>query len=390
MTVDDGRDLSLVFLIDALGYEQVGNGGFLDDRIPPERPRVRSVFGFSSAAIPSLLTGRPPREHGHWSMYRRNMGDSVFAPYGAWLRMAGRLPRGQWRTRKWLSERLRRSGLTGYFDLYEVPLGYLPLFDLCQRRNIYRPGAFSAVPSLFDRLEAARIPWRVWDWSCPTERAFAEMRRAAVGGGERLLLLYTPELDATMHTHGPASPAARAWLSRCEEQIRDVIDGARDAGRRPRVRIFGDHGMAPVRGYADVAAALAPLGWRMPRDYVVFLDSSMARFWFSSDRARAGILSRLGDLPGGRFVSDAELRELGVDVADHAYGENVWLCDPGIVILPSFMGSSPLAGMHGYHPDDPDADTTLLADPLPPGPVRTILDIAPLLLSDLGLTGAEG
>jgi hypothetical protein len=389
MVRGDGRDLSLVFLIDALGYEQVGKGGFLDERIPPDRPRVRSVFGFSSAAIPSLLTGRLPREHGHWSMYRRNMGDSVFAQYATWLRIAGKLPRGQWRTRRWLSERLRRGGLSGYFDLYEVPLAFLPLFDLCQRRNIYRPGAFAAVQSIFDRLDGARIAWRVWDWSCPTERAFAEMKQAAAGGGERFLLLYTPELDATMHTHGPRSAAATAWLARCGERIGEVIDAARAAGRAPRVRIFGDHGMAPVRGYADVGAALARLEWRMPHDYIVFLDSSMARFWFSNDRARAAIASALAELPGGRFVTESERKTLGVDVAGDAYGESVWLCDPGIVILPSFMGRSPLEGMHGYHPDDPDTDTTLLADPPPERPVTSILEIAPLLLSDLGLAVGE-
>jgi hypothetical protein len=390
MTKGDGRDLSLVFLIDALGYEQVGRGGFLDDRIPLDRPRVRSVFGFSSAAIPSLLTGRPPREHGHWSMYRRDMGDSVFTPYADLLRIAGRLPRGQWRTRSWLSGRLRRRGLTGYFDLYEVPLAYLPLFDLCQRRNIYRPGAFPTTKSLFDRLEAARVAWRVWDWSCSTERAFLEMKQAAAGGHERLLMLYTPELDATMHTHGPRSAAARAWLARCEERIGEVIDAARAAGRQPRIRIFGDHGMAQVRGYADVMAALGRLEWRMPRDYTVFLDSSMARFWFANERARSEILTKLAGLPGGRFIPESEMSELGVDVAGHAYGEAVWLCDPGIVILPSFMGSTPLEGMHGYHPDDPDTDTTLLAEPVPERPVNSILDITPMLLSDLGLgTGEE-
>jgi predicted AlkP superfamily pyrophosphatase or phosphodiesterase len=385
MTRGDGRDLSLVFLIDALGYEQVGRGGFLDDRMPAERPRVRSVFGFSSAAIPSLLTGKPPREHGHWSMYRRNMGDSVFAPYATWLRIAGRLPRGQWRTRRWLGDRLRRNGLTGYFDLYEVPLRHLPLFDLCQRRNIYRPGAFSGARSLFDRLESARIAWRVWDWSCPTERAFAEMTQCAAGGSEQFLLLYTPELDATMHTHGPGSAAAKVWLKQCEEKIGRVIDAARSARRNPRVRIFGDHGMASVRGYADVAGVLARLALQMPRDYVVFLDSSMARFWYRNENAGSRIRSSLGELAGGRFVPDSEMAAMGVDMAERAYGESVWLCDPGIVILPSFMGHTPLAGMHGYHPDDPDTDTTLLADPAPASPVSSILEITPLLLADLGL-----
>jgi hypothetical protein len=30
----------------------------------------------------------------------------------------------------------------------------------------------------------------------------------------------------------------------------------------------------------------------------------------------------------------------------------VFLADPGVLVLPSFMGSRRVAAMHGYHPDD--------------------------------------
>ncbi|MDM7917390.1 MAG: alkaline phosphatase family protein, partial [Candidatus Eisenbacteria bacterium] len=225
----DGRDLSLVFLIDALGKEIVGRDGFLDALVPRNRPRVRSILGYSSAAIPTLFTGVPPAVHGHWAMYRRDRGDSVFRPYARRLRLASKLPAGKWRTRRWLTAQLRRDGLTGYFSLYEVPLGLLPFFDLSERRNIYRPGAFDGVRSLFDRLVEESVPYRVWDWSVPEERSFSEMEAAAREGNERFLMLYSSGLDGVMHVHGPDSPAARAWLKQAEGRIGAVVDAARRA-----------------------------------------------------------------------------------------------------------------------------------------------------------------
>jgi len=382
-----GRDLTLVFLIDALGHEQAGRGGFLDRFVAPEsRPPVRSVFGFSSAVLPSIFTGRLPREHGQWSMYRRNMGDSVFQRYRGRIRLASMLRRGQWRFRQLLAADLRRDGLTGYFALYEIPLEHICLFDLCQRRNIYRPGAFDGFPSVFDRLLQERIPHRVWDWTVDADRAFVEMEDAARNGSESFLFLYTADLDSTMHIHGPRSEATTAWLRRCDERIRRVIEAARASGRNVRLRVFGDHGMAPIRGEIDIMSKVQKLPLRMPRDYVMFLDSSMARFWFHTEDARRRITDLLGPLKGGRFVSDEEMAALGVDFPDHAYGDAVFLCDPGVLILPSFMGHEPLRGMHGYHPDDIDSYTTLLADPPPASPPGSILDLASILLNDVGLT----
>jgi predicted AlkP superfamily pyrophosphatase or phosphodiesterase len=385
--MDGQREVTIVFLIDALGSAQVARAGFLDRYVAPERRRpVRSVFGFSSAVLPSIFTGRLPREHGHWSMFRRDMGDSVFHPYRHWIRLASFYSRGQWRFREHLSGRLRRAGLTGYFSLYEVPLEHLCLFDLCQRRNIYLPGAFDGIPSIFDRLVEEAIPHRVWDWRSDEERAFGEMEIAARTGPETFLFLYTADLDSTMHIHGPSSDAAAMWLRRAEERIVRVVEAARASGRKTRLRVFGDHGMAPVRGEVDVVAMMQRLPWRMPRDYTMFLDSSMARFWYRSDGARRDIRQALGSAKGGRFVTPTEMAALGVDFPGHDYGEDVFLCDAGVIVQPSFMGHEPLAGMHGYHPDDEDSNSVFLADPPPARGPDSVIDIASILMSDVGIS----
>ena len=51
------------------------------------------------------------------------------------------------------------------------------------------------------------------------------------------------------------------------------------------------------------------------------------------------------------------------------------------------VGSSPVRGMHGYHPEDPDSDTVLIADPAPDPAPQEITDLVGVLLSDAGIEG---
>jgi len=69
--------LSLVIFIDALGWEVLRNRKFLEHELP-HRKKLRSVFGFSSACVPSILTGRNPRDHGHWSYFYYSPETSPF------------------------------------------------------------------------------------------------------------------------------------------------------------------------------------------------------------------------------------------------------------------------------------------------------------------------
>jgi hypothetical protein len=126
-------------------------------------------------------------------------------------------------------------------------------------------------------------------------------------------------------------------------------DAAARAGRDLATVVLSDHGMTDVTATVDVWGALEGAGLRAGRDYLAFFDSTMARFWGDG----GALAAAAGRLAGhGRRLADEELAALGCLFPDRAYGEAVFLADPGVLIVPSFMGARPIAAMHGYHPDD--------------------------------------
>jgi hypothetical protein len=353
--------LVLVFMIDALGYDLVADSSFLPS-LDAARSPVASVLGYSSACIPTIMTGKMPSEHGHLSMYRRARNGSVFdrsSRLAGWI--AARTGR-DWRARQWVASRVRRRGVTGYYALYDVPLPWIHRFDLCQRRNLYRPRAFADHEGLPDLLVRQGISHRIWDWTVPEARAFAELEAELGQRSSGVLFLYTAELDALMHAVGPRHAQTKEKLAEYQHRIESALAAARRHGREVEAYVFGDHGMAEVRRAHDLWGALAQLPFRVPGDYLYFLDSTMARFWFTSAEARQTVLGMLGDLDYGRVLAAAELEELGAWFPDHDYGEIIFLLDEGEILVPSFMGLTAVKGMHGYHPQARASYTTLLTN----------------------------
>ncbi len=63
--------LTLFLFVDALGWELLQKHSFLDDALPYRRP-LDTVFGYSSTCDPTILTGKAPRDHGHFSFFCYN------------------------------------------------------------------------------------------------------------------------------------------------------------------------------------------------------------------------------------------------------------------------------------------------------------------------------
>jgi hypothetical protein len=167
-----------------------------------------------------------------------------------------------------------------------------------------------------------------------------------------------------------------------------LTDAAARRGERLGLYLLSDHGMVDVDRHADVMSAVARLGLRMPADFLAFYDSSMARFWWRAQSARSRVHSALANFPG-RWLDGAALAAVGCEFADHAYGDEVFLLDPGALLVPSFMGGDPVAAMHGYDPSHPDMAALLWSNRPVPSQVRALPDVRGFLESELDVLARE-
>ncbi|MEY2466178.1 MAG: hypothetical protein QOD03_699, partial [Verrucomicrobiota bacterium] len=164
--------------------------------------------------------------------------------------------------------------------------------------------------------------------------------------------LYWPGLDGLLHMVGNQSPAVPDKLRLYEAWIKKLMGVAEKHYAEVKLYIFSDHGMANCDELLDLKSKIEPLPFRIGKDYAVVYDSTMARFWFFNDRARQEITAALHQVPQGRVMPDAELKELRTLFPDRYFGELIFLVKEGALIVPSHMGERPIRGMHGYHPHD--------------------------------------
>ena len=380
--------LSIYVLVDALGWEVLRNRPFLDD-LWAERRWLVTILGYSSGAIPTLLTGQTPSQHGHWNLIYR---DPARSPFG-WTRPLGRLPRPLVEnrvSRRVLKSAARRlSGYSGYFSLYDYPVAHLPQFDLTEKRDIYTPGGLDA-PSIFDDMRAAGIPYECYTYHTHTDAeilALAPGRAAATGA--RVLFLYLSGLDHHLHFHVHEADSVSRMVAWYEAGLRRVWEAATRARTDVRMFVFSDHGMTPIRWTHDLRRDVEATGLRALHDYLPAYDSTMARFWVETDRARETLTALLENHPCGTLMSERELQRLGVSFDDGRYYHLLFLMKPGVLLSPSDMGSVRFAGMHGYHPSEPTADAVLLATVPVDKKVDHITGVRGALLEDLGLATRE-
>lgn len=366
------KPVLVILFVDALGWRLANGFGDFAPALTHRR-EIATILGFSSGALPTAFSGRLPREHGRWLMYRRAGADGgVFRGFERFAWLPPRLRRS-WRLRQWLTARLAARAVRGYFDLYDVPLDELARFDLAERQDIFAPGGLP-VDTLWDAFARLGVAWHGWNWRTPEAVAMAQLEARLATGRDDVLFLYTADLDALLHHEGSRGARVRERLGAYDAFVRSIA--VAPAGARPRwVYLCSDHGMVDVAEQVDVMSALAKLPQRRGRDYDAFFDSTMARFWWRAGGARAAVRAALAAEPRGRWLADDELAREGADFAAREYGEDIFLLRPGALMVPSFMGSRPVAAMHGYDAAHPDM-TALLASNRPlPEDVRHLADL---------------
>ncbi|MDY0318799.1 MAG: alkaline phosphatase family protein [Candidatus Cloacimonadaceae bacterium] len=376
------KKLAMYVFIDALGWEIYKRYGFLEE-LAPESRKLKTTFGFSSAADPSILTGRYPDEHTHWSSF---IYDPQNSPFKGMQYLAKLPPKifDRWRVRHNLSKLIKRlHSFTGYFELYSVPFKHLPYFDYLEKRDYFVPGGILATDTIFDWCVQHDIPYYCSNWRHSEDQILLENKKVISEGKAQFIYVYLPKLDGVMHNFGPFSDQSEAKLKDLEQKILGLFNYARRIYDDVSLYVISDHGMAPVTGSYDLMKDIETLGLEYGKDYIAFYDSTMARFWWHNDAAKTAILDHLSTLDCGYVVPNEELKLLRVQFPHNKFGDTYFLMNEGLLINPSYMGLEVIPGMHGYHPDASHSYSVMLSNRQIPQDILSITDIRKTMEKEL-------
>jgi len=366
--------------VDAFGWEVFERYPWFLEGVVDTRERARTVLGYSSTCIPSIITGSLPDQHGHFSSFFYSPDTSPFRR----LKWLGLLPDGlvnRGRVRAWISKAIARlSGYTGYFQIYDTPFKYLPLFDYQEKHDIFAAERLNGQETVFERWRKQGVAHELLVHTGTDRFKLEQLQRCIREGVAEKVYVHLVELDNLLH-HVPVDDLAVEELLRSyDSEIRAALDDTN--GCRIGISIFSDHGMREVERTVDVLNAVQSTGAVFGRDYVAYFDSTMARFWFPRDKFKASILSAVSDLPNISLLDDDYLREEGARFEKNKYGEEIFLTTPGSVIHPGFMGEAPLFGMHGYDPKDSHSWAVYLSNRSDSRSTRSIMDVFPEFAGD--------
>jgi len=374
--------LPLFVFIDACGWEIIKDDPFARS-LAPHRRRLTSVFGYSSACVPSILSGAWPDEHRNWCYF---VYDPKHSPF-RFLRPLRFLPRAITSRRifrRVLSKMVKtRLNFRGYFDLYNIPFRHISLFDFSEKKSPLLPGGMNRGDNVFDFLVQNGIPYHVSNPALAEKEnmdaLISEMKKETID----FAFVYWPDLDGLLHRVGNQSKEVPFKLRLYEQRIERLMAAAREHYAQVRLYIFSDHGMANCDEYLDLQKEMNGLDLRFGKDFAAVYDSTMARFWFFNDAARRRIEEKLRTIPQGRILPESELRALHAHFHDHYFGELIFLVKEGVLIVPSHMGERPIRAMHGYHPTDAQSYAALLTNQKDIAPnIEAIPDIYRLMTAD--------
>lgn len=384
------KKLTLFAFFDALGWEIYQHYGFMKEYTQDARP-LETVFGFSSAADPSILTGAYPEDHQHWSSFFYQPQKSPFKPLKALAYLPQKLV-NRWRVRHALSKLLAKVyGFTGYFELYSVPFKALPYFDYLEKQDYFVPGGILSGTTMFDQLQAANVPYHCSNWRKSEAQCREDLKAEIREGKIEFAYLYQPRLDGLMHNVGTRDPRVKAKLEAYEQELKAILALAETHYDEVAFYAFSDHGMTDVVGTVDliapIEAAMDAQGYHYGQDYVAMYDSTMARFWFpnvhNAEQVEALLRAVLANVESGGWVTPEQMRKWHCNFSDQRFGDAIFLMQPGWLITPSYMGLNAIPGMHGYDPAHKDSKAFLISNRQIPEHVRSITDLRSIMTREV-------
>ncbi|MBT5829200.1 MAG: hypothetical protein HOH77_03300 [Candidatus Latescibacteria bacterium] len=359
--------------------------------------KLRPSFGFCEIAESS--TGVRPNQSGLFTQltFAKTQHGRIQSTYlklieqiATWVELYG----GRGSTR--LTNLLTKDFITPLFAdqrvdnlRYNIPLRLLPLLSAVEARRYTEPNAFD-IESCFDVL--TKNGKRTYDdvyvinskVSGTDESRVATLIEKAQHDFD-LFMIYLGGCDEFGHRFGPNSEELQDIVSQQDRWINQLIKAFPPA---TRFLIVGDHGMLPVTDTIDIGTTIrqALSGFKHARDYILFLDSTLARVWWHNERAGEALREIFAAPPisqKGKIIDVKEAQRLAIPPPGERYGQLIWRANPGVMVFPDYFNNKVPLGMHGYptHLDEQKGMAILWGQNIPSAEIDEIelIDLCPTI-----------
>src|SRR6185369_1740114 len=226
--------LTLLLLVDALRPDYVARAPYLKHLAASGATGVlRECFGFVPRA--AYFGGLNAEQYGFTNMY---CFDPVGSPFGLARTLpaspAGAMVEAQAGVRQFLEQSARERMAPfarSYGSSAEIPLRFLPFFDLVEKRAPWEKQA--GYRSLFALLDEKEIPWYQCSWpetnklSDRTDEGIVNHVLEEMRPEHRFAYVHLQELDSIGHAFGPQSAEMQRHIAATDQRCQRLIETLR-------------------------------------------------------------------------------------------------------------------------------------------------------------------
>ncbi|HBK34686.1 hypothetical protein A2239_00675 [Candidatus Uhrbacteria bacterium RIFOXYA2_FULL_40_9] len=318
--------------------------------------KLVSSSGFTQRT--ALFTGTLPDKNGFYTMYIRDPQTSpykILRPFTWILRSlpsSGLLFRI---VRKFINQLPKLT--TEWAPPGRIPSELLSQISVIEDRKPIQDKGSLPLESIFDCFREAHIPFSYYMAPVsgedePTmQNVLAEIKK-----GGQIFFVQFSDTDGLVHQSGVSSQKRHEVVQRVDARISELKQAMEKQFHDPWIVILGDHGMVDVTDYVDVwnitESEAKKHGLIQGKDYLFFLDSTLARFWFFTEKAQSLLepYLRLHLSSQGEWIEESYRQSRHIPYHPAWYGDLIWKTHCGIGIFPDFFHgpNDRYRGMHGY------------------------------------------
>jgi len=279
----------------------------------------------------------------------------------------------------------------GFTVFAGFPMRYWTCFDTDIKEPWEKSQFYNGYPNLFEILRANSIQFEVIgakSSDLPDSSKIVKMHH--LKKDTMFLNYFIGDIDHLSHSYGQDHPKTIERLRTIDKILQEKYTEFERMFNDFYFMVFSDHGHSEVKEIINLGEIFKSRGKNL-HDYIHFIDSNYARFWFRNSKEEKEVREALSELEDKGFIlTEEHFKKYHVEMPDNRYGDLILYLDkPNIFFGREIhaLGRKVTApvSMHGYLPDYPDSDAVFVSNKRLKKDKMILQDIAPSILQALGL-----